>query len=189
MSAPVLASIAHTATPQGAIAVARAPRWDFDALEGGDLVVVLAEVADPGNAGTLVRTASAAGASGVVFVRGSVDPWHPKVVRSAAAELFRIPVVRDADPGACAGAVRTLGLALVGAAARAPVDVYDCDLTRPVAIVVGNEAWGLPGWAQDAVDELVAIPMPGGAESLNVAVAGAILLFEAVRQRRLSSRP
>ena len=185
----VIAALSETVTPQGAVAVVTDPSVELDALSETDLCLVLADVRDPGNAGTLVRTAAAAGAGGVVFAAGSVDPLHPKVVRSASGALFRVPIVRHAPLAEVAATLRAAGMALVGTAADAPTDVYSLDLTGPVAVVLGNEAWGLPEAANRLLDERVAIPMPGPVESLNVSIAGAILLFEILRQRVGTSGP
>ncbi|HEX2235733.1 MAG TPA: RNA methyltransferase [Actinomycetota bacterium] len=180
----VLAALCDTVTPQGAVAVVDAPPAGLPALPpSGSLFVVLADVRDPGNAGTLVRSAAAARADAVVFARGSVDPLHPKAVRASAGSLLALPLVREVSLEETLGALRARGVALVGAdAAGAPAD--ETDLVRPLALVLGNEAWGLPGPVRARTDELVSVPMPGGVESLNVGIAGAILLFEAVRQRR-----
>lgn len=180
----VLEKVADTVTPQGAIAVAP---WTDVAL--GDLptslVVVAVEVQDPGNAGTLLRTAEAAGASGVVFTGGSVDVFHPKVVRASAGSLFHVQVVSGGDPVDVleqlgASEVRRLGTVASGGT---PLD--EVDLTVPVALVLGNEGRGLPAEVEAVLDELVTIPMAGRSESLNVGMAGAVLCFEAARQRRV----
>lgn len=185
----VIGTLSHTVTPQGVVAVVSDPSVSTEVLSSVDLSLVLAEVRDPGNAGTLVRTAAAAGAGAVVFSTGCVDPLHPKVVRSAAGALFRVPLVRAAALDEVADRLRRAGTTLVGAAAGARATLYDVDLTAPVALVLGNEAWGLPPSADALLDTRVSIPMPGPIESLNVSTAGAILLFEALRQRggRLSS--
>jgi TrmH family RNA methyltransferase len=185
----VLASLSDTTTPRGVVATVRDPSVDLGALlDDADLTVVLADVRDPGNAGTLMRSALAAGASGVVFTTGSVDVLHPKTVRAAAGGLFGLRLVRGVALESALSALRTAGLVILGATAAARRPVYSVDLTRRFALVLGNEAWGLPPEGRSLVDEEVGIPMPGPAESLNVAVAGSIMLFEAVRQRRLSSR-
>lgn len=179
----MIGALTETVTPRGIVAVVSDPTKGLDALDGVRLALVLADVRDPGNAGTLVRSALAAGAGAVVFAKGSVDPLHPKVVRSAAGSVFQIPIVRGPRLQEVAEVLSGFGVALVGTAAEAATDMYDADLTRPVAIVLGNEAWGLPEDATDLMDLTVRIPMPGPAESLNVSVAGSILLFEALRQR------
>ena len=180
----VIGALSETVTPQGVVAVVADPSVGLEALAAADLCLVLADVRDPGNAGTLVRTAAAAGAGAVVFPTGTVDPLHPKVVRSAAGALFRVPLVRGRDLEDVAAALRSAGTTLLGAAAGARHTMYEADLTRPTAFVLGNESWGLPPPADAFVDARVSIPMPGPVESLNVSIAGAVLLFEAVRQRR-----
>jgi TrmH family RNA methyltransferase len=179
VSERVLRALATTVTPQSIVAVFARPEPGELA---GDLVLVLHEVADPGNAGTLVRSAVAAGAGAVVFTTGGVDPWSPKTVRSSAGLIFRVPIVEGLPLAEAAARLRAAGLRLLGAAAGAR-SCYETDLVAPLALVVGNEARGL-GPAADLLDGEVGIHMPGPAESLNVAVAGSILLFEAARQRR-----
>ena len=183
----VIKALTETVTPQGVVAVASDPTAELDSLGDADLVLVLADVRDPGNAGTLVRSAMAAGASGVVFAKGSVDPLHPKVVRSAAATLFWLPVVRGVDLLEALDFLKENSVSLVGSSAASEDSVYQADLTSRLALVLGNEAWGLPPDVERAMDKVVGIPMPGPAESLNVSVAGAILLFEALRQRRAAT--
>jgi TrmH family RNA methyltransferase len=190
VSQTVLASLCDTTTPQGMAAVVRMGRASVDALPAdASLVLVLAAVRDPGNAGTLVRSALASGASGIVFTRGSVDPWHPKTVRATAGALFHVPVVRALSIEETVSHLRASGLVVIGADATSKRPLDSVDLTRRVALVVGNEAWGLPSDMRHLLDEDVGIPMPGPVESLNVGIAGSILLFETARQRRLSSPP
>jgi TrmH family RNA methyltransferase len=148
------------------------------------LILVLDQVRDPGNAGTLVRCATAAGAGAVVFAKGSVDPYAPKTVRAAAGVTDRVDLVRDADLDETLGELRARGFAVVGTDAEASTPYDDVDYGGRVAFVVGNEAWGIVEEHRSLLTEVVSIPMPGDAESLNAGIAGAILLFEAVRQRR-----
>lgn len=184
----VLEAVSDATTPQGVVAVVDmqdVALADLDAET--DLVLVLDQVRDPGNAGTLVRCATAAGAGAVVFSKGSVDPYAPKTVRASAGLLGHVALVRDADLAGAADHLRSRGFEVVGtdAAAESPYD--DLDYTGRVAFVVGNEAWGIVEEHRSSLTDLVTIPMPGDAESLNAGIAGAILLFEAVRQRRISS--
>jgi TrmH family RNA methyltransferase len=180
----VIAALTDTSTPQGVVAVAETRAIEAEAIDG-DLVVVLADVRDPGNAGTLVRSAVAAGSSGVVFAKGSVDPFNPKTVRATAGLLFRVPLVHEVALEDALSLLKARGFLVVGADAGAGVAPEDVDLTRAVALVLGNESWGIEAGARALLDEVVGIPMPGPAESLNAGIAGSILLFEAVRQRRL----
>lgn len=188
VTAEVIAALSSTSTPQGLVAVASDPcvRLAGVAWDAG-LIVVLAGVRDPGNAGTLVRCAAAAGADAVVFLKGSVDPLNPKTVRAAAGSLFQVSIVRAADLSECARRLRAAGFALVGADAHAPMPAADMDFTARIALVLGNEAWGLDPESAGVLDAHVRIPMPGPTESLNVSTAGAVLLYEAVRQRLSSA--
>lgn len=180
VAAGVIDRVATTVSPQPVLAVAATCDVGLAALAGATLVVVVDGVADPGNAGTILRTAEAAGVDGVVFTPGSVDPFGPKVVRSSAGALFHVPVVL----GAGLDAVRTLGLPLLGAVAQGGVPYDQAPLDRPAALVLGNEAHGLPEADLARLDGLVSIPHAGRSESLNVAMAGAVLCFEAARRRR-----
>ena len=170
-----------TRTPQPIVAVAGWVSADpaevaTRATDTGLPVVVLAGVSDPGNAGTLIRSAVAAGAAGVLSTPGSVDPTNPKCVRATAGALFALPVGTVSD----LEAIRALGLTTVGAVTggSSPDQVA---LTGPVALVFGGEGSGLP--QDELVDLEVALPLEGGVESLNVAMAGTVLLYEARRQR------
>jgi RNA methyltransferase, TrmH family len=170
-----------TRTPQPIVAVAGLVSWSpgeivAGAVESGLPVVVLAGVSDPGNAGTVIRSAAAAGAAGVLFTPGSVDPTNPKCVRSSAGALFalRVGAVEDFD------VLRDLGLTTIGAAASG-ASPDEVELSGPIALVLGGEAGGLP--EDQLVDVEVALPLEGGVESLNVAMAGTVLLYEARRQR------
>jgi TrmH family RNA methyltransferase len=148
-----------------------------------DLVLVLGEVRDPGNAGTLARSALAAGASGAVFVTGTVDPFGPKTIRASAGTIFHLPIVISVALDEALDELRARGMQLLGAEARAHRSIYEADLRAPTAVVVGNEAWGLPDGARELVDEVVSIPMRGPVESINAGIAGSVMLFEAARQR------
>ena len=180
----VVRVLAGTASPQGVVAVVGMPDTSAASLPRQiSLALVLCGVSDPGNAGTLVRSAVAAAADAVVVTNGSVDPFGPKTVRASAATLLstRIVILETMKEVALElrrRDVRLLGTAITGAS------VYTRELTAPVAFVLGNEAWGLPEDARPYLDDLISVPMPGPAESLNVGAAGAILMFEAVRQRR-----
>jgi TrmH family RNA methyltransferase len=187
VSESVIRALSETTTPQGCVAVARMPLRSLDEVEG-DLVLVLAEVRDPGNAGTLVRSAVAAGAGFVVFSSGSVDPFGPKTVRASAGALFRTGIVRDVDVSDALKRLEDVGFASLAGDPHSSRTIEEVALDRPIAVVVGNEAWGVPEAAAALVTEFVAIPMPGPVESLNVAVAGSLLLFECIRKRTETRR-
>ncbi len=183
----VLERLGSTMRPQPPLTVADSVRHDVTAvLARASLVVVLDRVSDPGNLGTIMRSAEAAGADGIVLSPGSVDPYNPKVVRSSAGAIFHVPVI-EATFDDVAGA----GLALVGTSSHEfpdrTVERYtDADLAGRIAIVMGNEAAGLPDTWNDRVGPIsrwVTIPHAGRTESLNVAMAATVLVFEAARQR------
>ena len=155
-------------------------------LAGARLVAVLAEAQDPGNAGTIIRTADAAGADAVVLVRGSVDATNPKVVRSTAGSLFHLPVLTGAGLGEVLKALDGAGLAILAADGSGPVGLFDADelLARPCAWLFGNEARGLAPEALERAEAVVSVPVLGAAESLNVAAAAAVCLYASVRAQR-----
>jgi RNA methyltransferase, TrmH family len=184
----VLARLADTATPQGILAVCRTPRTTLEQVVGRGVLVVLHAVADPGNAGTILRTADAAGAAGVVLTDGSVDPYGPKALRAAAGSTYHLPVVTGVDFPALLVACRAHAqrvLALDGSATTSVFALEDDD--APVALVLGNEAHGLPAELAAAVDGTIAVPLYGQAESLNVAAAAAIAIFAAARSRAVQA--
>lgn len=188
----VLARAVDTVTPQGVAAIAGRievePEVAIAAAATGPLVLVLVDVGDPGNAGTLLRVAEASGAAAVLFCGDTVDPCNPKCVRASAGALFHLPV---AIGGGAVGVLERLheaGVTSVGTVVRDGTPYDTTDLTRPVAIVLGSEAHGLPGSLGSLVDLRLTIPMEGRSESLNVAMAGAVLCFEALRQRRAATR-
>ena len=171
----VLERVATTESPQPVIAIVH---QRLQVLPAGATFVMAADrLADPGNAGTIIRSAEAAGAAAVAFTAGSVDPFNPKVVRASAGSLFRIPVV------ACElDVLRAAGLRVLATSSHRGTVYTDEDFTSPIAVVVGNEAHGVPDDA--AVDGWLTIPHEGAVESLNVAMAATVLAFEVARQRR-----
>jgi len=184
----VIAALSETTTPQGCVAVVRTPQASLEVAAGADLVLLLAEVRDPGNAGTLIRSAAALGAGCVVVSSASVDVWSSKTVRASAGAVWRLPVVAEAPLDDTVAALRSFGFVLLGTDPRAAVHVDHEDLTRRIAFVVGNESRGVGEEVRRLVDRDVSIPMSGLAESLNAGVAGSVLLFEAARQRREAAR-
>ena len=179
----VLERVGDAATSQGVAAVAEWNDGVWPTPDRVPFVLVLADVADPGNAGTLIRTAVAAGV-GAVVVAGGVDPTSPKVVRSSAGALFSVDVVRVGSAAEAASRLASDGYLTIGTVVDG-ADAYDAvDLTGPVAVVLGNEAHGLDADVAASLGRLVTIPMAGPTESLNVAMAGTVVCFEVLRQRR-----
>jgi RNA methyltransferase, TrmH family len=182
----VLERIGDTVTPQPVLAVASMTRIELDALDRDGPVLVAVTVRDPGNAGTLVRSAEAAGAAGVVFSGNSVDPYAPKVVRSSAGAVFGIPIVEADDPVKVLDALGRQGRRRFAAVASGGERFDRVDLSGSVAIVLGNEAAGLPSDLDGCLDGRVTVPIEPPADSLNVGMAGTVLAFEAARQRRVA---
>jgi len=181
-----LAKATSPVTPQPLAALAALPPEPPSAVLGG-LVLVLVGVADPGNAGTLLRVAEASGASAVVSCADAVDLWNPKCVRASAGSIFRVPVVvADRADGAIAR-LRDAGMTVVATTLADAVGLDEADLTGPVAVLLGNEAHGLPDDVVALADVAVRIPMVGNVESLNVAMTGTVVAFEAARQRRAAA--
>ncbi|WP_435828406.1 TrmH family RNA methyltransferase [Saccharopolyspora shandongensis] len=181
------ASLSETVTPQGLIAVCDLPDTTLsDALaDRPKLVAVLVGVADPGNAGTVVRVADAAGAGAVLFAGDSVDAYNGKAVRASTGSLFHLPVARDRDVSAVLAACRAAGLRLVGADGYAAGDLdtadRDGELAEPTAWVFGSEAHGLPDEVKSELDTTLRVPLYGRAESLNLATAAAVCLYASAR--------
>jgi TrmH family RNA methyltransferase len=189
VSEEIVGRLTSTVTPQGLVGVA--PFVDVDiASLGEDLscIAVLHAVRDPGNAGTVVRSADAAGAGAVVFTSQSVDVYNQKTVRASAGSLFHLPIVRDVDTGAAIAQLRDRGMRVLAMDASGDADLYELDLTDPVAFLFGNEAWGLPEDVAALADATVRLPIAGRAESLNLAAAATICLFEWTRHQREGRR-
>jgi len=181
-----LAKATSPVTPQPLAALAAMPEPPDDSVLEG-LVLVLVGVGDPGNAGTLLRAAEASGASAVVSCADAVDLWNPKCVRASAGSLFRVPVIVAGGAGEAVSRLRNAGMTVLATTLGDAVALDDVDLTGPVAVLLGNEAHGLPAEVVADADVAVRIPMSGRAESLNVAMTGTVVAFEAARQRRTRS--
>jgi RNA methyltransferase, TrmH family len=193
VTAQLLADLAQTLTPQGMVAVVVSVVRTIDQIDDPDgglapapsMVCVLAGVSDPGNAGTVLRAADAFGADALATTAGSVDLESPKAVRAAAGSLFHLPVIAGADWSRLAAALRDRGLLLIGADPHAEATVDEVPLERPCALVLGNEAHGLPEPVRADLHHLARLPQYGRAESLNLAAAAAVLLYACARRQRL----
>ena len=185
-----LASLAETVHPQGLVAVCRAVDRPLDDLLDARprLLAVCADVRDPGNAGTVIRCADAAGADGVVLTGSSVDPFNGKTVRATAGSLFHLPLAVGGDPRDVVRRLREAGLTVLAADGAGETDLDEAEerglLDRPTAWLFGNEAWGLPADLAALADHRVAIPIHGRAESLNLATAAAVCLYSSARAHR-----
>lgn len=186
----VVAAISQTVTPQGVVALCRfvdVPLESAMAMRP-ELVAVLANVRDPGNAGTVLRAADAAGAEAVVLTDASVDPYNPKAVRASVGSLFHLPVVTGARIEDTVAALRAAGLRILAADGAGDADLDgeldEGGLSGPTAWIFGNEAWGLPEETRALADAVVRVPIHGRAESLNLATAAAVCLYASARAQR-----
>ena len=183
--------IAQTETPQGITALIELSELmphDLDAIlaRPDALVVVACGLQDPGNLGTMMRSAQALGGSALVTLPSTVSPYNPKAVRSSAGAIFRLPVFRAVDSALLISRARAADVRLIAADRRASLLLTEADLTGPIALLIGQEASGLPDEIASEADLAVSIPLRPSAESLNAATAAGILLYEAARQRSFS---
>jgi RNA methyltransferase, TrmH family len=196
LPASVLASAQATETPQPVAALIEPPDWswvDIVGKHGGAaqnvspaLILVLAGIQDPGNLGTILRSAEAFGASGVVSLPGTVSTWNPKAVRASAGSVFRVPLVATSEK-ICIAHLREAGVRILATTVRDAQPANLADMTDPVALLIGNEGNGV---AEDLIaksDAKITIPCPGPVESLNAAMAATVLLYEVARQRAAAS--
>lgn len=203
VSAQNLATMSDTVTPQGVVAVARHIDISLSELMNTkrsnpvkekknqrrhdvSLVVICAQIRDPGNAGTVIRCADAFGADAVILSSDSVEVYNPKVVRSSVGSMFHLPIVMGVDIELAIDACRAAGMQILAADGEAGTDLTDieAELSKPTAWVMGNEAWGLPAESLKLADEAVAVPIYGQAESLNLATAAAICLYASASAQR-----
>jgi TrmH family RNA methyltransferase len=183
-----------TETPQPIAALIEPPHWSWEQLIGSrrnsaPLVIVLAGLQDPGNLGTILRSAEAFGATGVVSLPGTVSAWNPKAVRASAGSVFRVPVLA-ASVEECFERLREAGMKVLATIAKGKKQAHLAEMGGPVAVIIGNEGNGVPADLNAKADATITIPCPGPVESLNAAVAASVLLYEASRQRAtLMSKP
>ena len=181
VSETVMKALADTVSPQGVLAVV--PFVELAPPPGPSLVLVIDQLRDPGNLGTILRSANAAGVEQVILAPKTVDPYNPKVVRGAMGAHFRLPIEALSWPEI---AEALAGVQILLADVQSEQAYYAVDWTRPSALIIGGEAYGASGEARELATATIAIPMHDGAESLNAAVAANIILFEAARQRQES---
>jgi TrmH family RNA methyltransferase len=189
-----VAALSGTVAPQGVVTVCRFVDVPLAAVLGGSsavetaLVAVCADVRDPGNAGTVIRCADAAGAGAVVLAGNSVDPYNDKTVRATVGSLFHLPIAVADDPAGAVAHLQAAGFLVLAADGRGEVDLFEAAdgelLDGPVAWLFGNEAWGLPDELAVLADHRVRIPILGRAESLNLSTAAAVCLYASARARR-----
>jgi TrmH family RNA methyltransferase len=176
-----------TEAPQPVAALVELPDWSWAHMLGSlqnvnPLVLLLAGIQDPGNLGTILRSAEAFGATGVVSLPGTVSPWNPKAVRASAGSIFRVPLV-ESTADECFAQLRSSGLRVLTTAVHGAEPATHAPLAGPTALLIGNEGNGVPEELASRCDGAITIPTPGPVESLNAAVAASVLLYEASRQR------
>jgi len=179
--------ISAVESPQGVLAVCKTPEYHLkDILSANNpLIVFCVEIQDPGNLGTIIRTADAAGATGVILSKGTVELYNTKVVRSTMGSVFHLPIVQIKDNEETIKLLKKHKVNLIGSDLKSEKDVWSSNMRGATAILIGNEGAGIPKEILDECDELVLIPMPGKAESLNAGVSSSIFLYEALRQRKM----
>lgn len=186
----LLTATLDTETPQPVAALIEPPDWTWAHILGHrkthPLIVVLAGIQDPGNLGTILRSAEAFGADGVLSLPGTVSPWNQKALRASAGSAFRLPVL-EVSSDECFTRLREAGIRTFTTALRDAAPVDQIDLAEPAAFIIGNEGNGVPEQIASLASEAITIPCPGPVESLNAAVATSVLLYEASRQRRQGS--
>lgn len=184
VSEAVMKKIADTETPQGIIAVCKMQENKIDdLLAEGKMLLVLDRVGDPGNIGTMLRTADAAGVGGLVLLKGCADIYAPKTVRASMGSLFHLPIVAGMSEEYFTDIAKRAGYELLVTSLEGADNLYQADLSGRIAFVMGNEANGVSDTLLKEADKKVFIPMQGRAESLNVAMAAGIVMFEAMRKR------
>lgn len=183
LASGVLEKVADAKSPQPVLAEVRLPHVALGSLTVTGLTLILHDVQDPGNAGTIIRSAAAAGANAAIFTGSSVDPFNPKALRATAGSIFHLPIV-VADFDECRRKVKSAGARLFATVVRGGTGLDDVDFAEPCAVVIGNEATGLSSGVVDQCDGAISIPMTGRSESLNAGVAASLIAFAAMRQRR-----
>ena len=191
LPAKLLHSALATETPQPIAALVEPPDWSWPHIldarrKGAALILVLAGIQDPGNLGTILRSAEAFGADGVVSLPGTVSAWNPKAVRASAGSVFRIPLLAVSERE-CLEELHEAGVKILATTVHAAQPAELVDMAGPVALIIGNEGNGVADDLAAKADARITIPCPGPVESLNAAVAASVLLYEAARQRAASS--
>lgn len=177
-----LKELCDTENPQGVAAIVNKRKWDIEDIKN-DFFVICDGIQDPGNMGTIIRTCDAAGVGAVGIIKGSVDIYNPKTLRSTMGSIFHLPVIIYDDFKNLAEKLSSKGFSIYGASLDTESYIYECNFKEKTAVVIGNEANGIPEEHIKLCTHRVKIPMSGSAESLNAAAAGAVIIYEVVRQR------
>lgn len=183
VSSGIFKELCDTQTPQGILLVVRRKK-DIENYQKG-LYVLADRIQDPGNLGTIIRTAHAVGACGVIITKGTVDPYNLKTLRSTMGSIFHVNIIEEDSDLTVTKSLKEQGHILIAAALKAKADFYELSLNRDLILAVGNEGEGLSKEIMDLSDVSFRIPMPGGTESLNAAVSCAVVLYEIIRQKSI----
>jgi RNA methyltransferase, TrmH family len=187
LSDEVMATLCDTQTHQGILAVLKKRERSFEELwQKKKMIVLLHELQDPGNLGTIFRLADAGGAGGLILSRGTIDPYGPKVVRASMGSLWRVPFLKDQDIDECLGKLRSRGYRIWATAVRGAPSFWEVDFSQPSTVLFGQEGAGLPDDLMKAADGLLTIPMAPEVDSLNVAMAAGLVIYETLRQKKFS---
>ena len=191
VSDEVFGKLSDTVTPQGILCLVRQYSYNIEEILSGDkkkqlLFILLEDIQDPGNLGTIFRSAEAAGADGVIMSSRTTDIYNPKTIRSTMGSIYRVPFLYEEDLSSIIKRLRKEGVSMYAAHLSGKADYDACDYRMGTAFLIGNEGRGLREETATCADTLIRIPMEGQVESLNAAVASSILLYEAHRQRRMS---
>ncbi len=187
VSEAIIRKLSDTITPQGIVAVVRKSTTKIKELLEIEqpVFVIVDQIQDPGNLGAMIRSADAANVDGIIIGRENVELYNPKVIRSAMGSIFHLPIVTDSDLDQVLIELKEKGVKIYGTSPYADKDYFDFALKENIAIIIGNEAKGLTSARIKMVDEMMRIPIVGKAESLNAAMATAVILYEHVRQQQL----
>lgn len=194
VSDEIFAKISDTQTPQGILSVLNQPHYNlYDAMEtlrnSNPLFVILEDIQDPGNLGTILRVCEGAGVDGVIMSKKTVDIFNPKVIRSTMGSVYRVPFFIVEEPGEAIELLKCVGVSVYAAALEESIDYDEADYTKPTAFLIGNEASGLKRETIQMAAQCIRIPMAGQVESLNAAIATSVLVYEAARVRKFSKVP
>jgi RNA methyltransferase, TrmH family len=182
VSNDIIKELCDTENPQGIAAVVNKPKWNIDEIKE-DFIVVTDGIQDPGNLGTIIRTSDAAGAGAISIIKGTVDVYNSKTLRSTMGSIFHVPILFYDNFEELAEDLKVRGYSIYSTSLGTDKYIYNCNFKDKTAIVIGNEANGVPEEHLNLSTHLVKIPMPGKSESLNAASAAAIIIYEVVRQR------
>ncbi len=185
----LLKETADTENPQGILAVVKKPEYHLNQVteSKNPFILVLSGVQDPGNLGSMIRTASAAHVSGVIVTRGTVDIYNPKTLRGTMGAIFQIPVVSIKDVESVINYLRDCDIKIMVTDLEGKISCFQTDFTAPTAVVFGSEAFGVSEELKIAADQSIKIPILGPVESLNVSVSAGVIVYEGIRQRHFSS--